>query len=173
MSTPYQSVAVAVTPMPILASAPPPQDWRFLRMLAVLVFITALGTALGVLDGCGEARSADRAIARGAVLTVVEAVKIADSRCAEVSIARRDVELARRCATAYDDARLALIVTASSIDTWDRASSRDNVACAAHHAAQDLQMIASELDRLDEPVPPVVRDAISGALSLGGCFDGS
>lgn len=134
-------------------SAPPP-----LIITPIMLF--------ALLLGCTGATS--RATARGAVLAAAEAVKVGDATCAKYALDRRDVDLAKRCETAYTSARDSLLVASTGIDAWDEGKKSD-VTCATVHAAENLTAIANEFKSRQLPVPPLLDDAIRLASLLGGC----
>lgn len=119
-----------------------------------------------LLVGCGA--SATRAQARGAVLVTAEAVKLADTTCAQVALERTDLALARACEQAYDLARASAIAAAAAVDAWDEGK-RGEVACALQRAAGELRKVASELRARQANVPKVIDDALGLAAGVGGC----
>lgn len=129
-------------------------------------------TAFAVLlFACGAAGN-ERAQARGAVEASAAAIRVADGACAQIAKERRDIELARRCAHAYDIARASAVVAATAVDHWeDSTTARSSVACAARGIIDGLSDISREIERVGAPVPPIVADALVLAPALGLCPD--
>ena len=118
---------------------------------------------------CASVPNVPREQARAAVLVVAEAVHAGDESCAAVAGAKKDLVLARYCASAYDDARTALVGASEAVDGWDDARKQASIYCAVASAAMSLSKIVDVLSRRQETVPKVVYDAMAIARMLGGC----
>lgn len=119
------------------------------------------------LSACRPARSPldDRATSRAALLVTAQAVSAADRACGDAAEARRDVDLAHRCAVAYRAAAGALRVGAGVIDSGGGAS----VACEIARASAALADLVAEVRGAGARVPPVAEDALKLAAAVGVC----
>lgn len=138
----------------------------------LLVFVAVAMLASGVVSACSSAPVTPREQARGAVLAVAEAVHVADETCASVALARHDRDLASTCADAYDEARAALVATATAVDAWDDATTRTSVLCRTAAAVRGLEAISYAVRAAGASVPPIVDDALALASALGRCTTG-
>ncbi len=143
-----------------------PKD-RGERGSALLDFVGSLGflgivvVLIVLLGGCVPAKDATaqrRATARGVVLTLAEAVHIADEACAQRALATKDVDLAAGCHAAYSDARVGIQVASVAVDAWDDGSHAGAV-CGVTSALKNLGSITSALRKSGVGIPPVVDDA--------------
>lgn len=124
-----------------------------------------IGAAMLLLAGCAPSR----AEARGAVLATAEAVRVGDETCAEVAIAKRDVELARTCTEAYRTARASVVTAAESVDAWNEGA-KGNVRCAISRAAAALGETAKAMRARGATLPRVIDDAlVLTSVAAGGC----
>ncbi len=137
------------------------------RGSALLDFVGSLGflgivvVLIVLLGGCGPAKDATsqrRATARGTVLVLAEAVRIADEACAQRAVATKDLALAETCAQAYSDARIGAITAAAAVDAWD-AGSKAGVVCGVASASKNLGNITAALRKAGLGVPAIVDDA--------------
>lgn len=137
------------------------------RGSALLDFVGSLGflgivvVLIVLLGGCVPAKDASaqrRATARGVVLTLAEAVHIADEACAQRALATKDVDLAAGCHAAYSDARVGIQVASVAVDAWDDGSHAGAV-CGVTSALKNLGSITSALRKSGVGIPPVVDDA--------------
>lgn len=139
----------------------------FAAVAVVLGFL-----ALLALSGCRVFESAvPRETARAAVVTTAEAVRASSEACAAFSLANRDLELARKCARAYDAARLSLIAIGTGVDAWDTWAARDSVTCAARHASAELAVLVRELEAHGGRPPPIAADALALVSLLAPCVE--
>lgn len=144
-----------------------PKDRTDERGSALLDFVGSLGflgivvVLIVLLGGCVPAKDATaqrRATARGVVLTLAEAVHIADEACAQRALATKDVDLAAGCHAAYSDARIGAITAAAAVDAWD-AGSKAGVVCGVASASKNLGNITAALRKAGLGVPAIVDDA--------------
>lgn len=144
-----------------------PKDRTDERGSALLDFVGSLGflgivvVLIVLLGGCVPAKDATaqrRATARGVVLTLAEAVHIADEACAQRALATKDVDLAAGCHAAYSDARVGIQVASVVVDAWDDGSHAGAV-CGVTSALKNLGSITSALRKSGVGIPPVVDDA--------------
>lgn len=144
-----------------------PKDRTDERGSAMLDFVGSLGflgivvVLIVLLGGCGPAKDATaqrRATARGTVLVLAEAVRIADEACATRATATKDLALAETCAQAYSDARIGAITAAAAVDAWD-AGSKAGVVCGVASASKNLGNITAALRKAGLGVPAIVDDA--------------
>lgn len=144
-----------------------PKDRRDERGSALLDFVGSLGflgivvVLIVLLGGCVPAKDASaqrRATARGTVLVLAEAVRIADETCAQRAVATKDLALAETCAQAYSDARIGAITAAAAVDAWD-AGSKAGVVCGVASASKNLGNITAALRKAGLGVPAIVDDA--------------
>jgi hypothetical protein len=136
-------------------------------LFTVLVLIACI--ALASVEGCAPfkgASSPDRASARATILTIAEATKKADSACGSYALAAKDVDVAKRCADAYDVARNAILSASYGVDAWDSAE-QGRIACAAVDAVRALAQITETLESVHVAIPPAAADAVSLAKSIG------
>lgn len=139
-------------------------------ILFAAVGLVALVFALLLLEGCRAFESeVPREAARAAVLTTSEGVRLASDACAAHALATKDLELARRCARAYDAARLSLVATAAGVDAWERAD-RDSITCAVRTASAELELLTRELEAKGGRVPPIVADSFRLVSALAPCI---
>ena len=117
---------------------------------AIGIIVAAFATAC-----CGS--PATRAEARAAVLVSAEPVKVLDTRCAALALDTRDIDLARRCEVAYDQARTALVVAATGVDAWEEGK-KGEVACAVARAVASLDALMKEMRG---EMPAVALDALT------------
>ncbi|MDB4994369.1 MAG: hypothetical protein JWM74_1801 [Myxococcaceae bacterium] len=144
---------------------------RALILFAPFVVAAMFGAvACAAASGAG-AQDPARETARGAILTVAEAVRVADGVCADLALARKDAELARRCARAYDIARPGLLAAERGVDAWDTAE-RGQIVCSLDDAAKALTDIEDAIATAGGKPPPVAADAHKLAALLGGCHVG-
>lgn len=136
---------------------------RFALFSAVscVVFGAACAPSSGAKDPARET-------ARGAILTVAEAVRVADGVCADLAIATKNAELAKRCARAYDIARPGLLAAEHGVDAWDQGL-RGQIVCSLVDATRALVDIEDAIVNAGGRLPPVVEDARKLAGLLGGC----
>lgn len=126
-----------------------------------LGFLGIVVVLIVLLGGCTPAKDASaqrRATARGTVLVLAEAVRIADEACAQFAVARKDVALAETCAQAYSDARIGAITAAAAVDAWD-AGSKAGVVCGVASASKNLGNLTAALRKAGLGVPSIVDDA--------------
>lgn len=144
-----------------------PKDRSDERGSALLDFVGSLGflgivvVLIVLLGGCVPAKDASaqrRATARGTVLVLAEAVRIADEACAQRAVATKDLALAETCAQAYSDARIGAITAAAAVDAWD-AGSKAGVVCGVASASKNLGNITAALRKAGLGVPAIVDDA--------------
>lgn len=137
------------------------------RGSALLDFVGSLGflgivvVLIVLLGGCVPAKDATaqrRATARGTVLVLAEAVRVADEACAARATATKDLALAETCAQAYSDARIGAITAAAAVDAWD-AGSKAGVVCGVASASKNLGNITAALRKAGLGVPAIVDDA--------------
>lgn len=139
-------------------------------LLFAAVGLVALVLGLLLLEGCRAFESdVPRETARAAVVTTAEGVRLASDACAAHALATRDLELARRCAAAYDAARLSLVTVAVGVDAWDTAD-RDSLTCAIRRASAELELLTRELERKGGRAPPLVVDSFRLVSALSPCL---
>jgi len=128
-----------------------------------------------------------RAQARAAVLTMADAVELADHLCATaVQGLKADVKpfaaVASKCIDGYQIARAALIDAEDALDVLDEVESNDpalqKIGCATFSILSGLSLTASALTDAGVHVPASVRDALSlgtwvsqsvgGSCAVGG-----
>lgn len=131
-----------------------------MRILVLLLLV--------MVAGCLDANSPTQAQARAAVLVTAESVRVMGDTCAKIAIAHTDLELAKTCEKAYDDARIALIGTSSGVDAWARFESHDSVVCAVTRALKALEPAFEAIEGRGTPLP-VGADARALVLALGPC----
>lgn len=121
-------------------------------MRRLVVFVVAFVATVALL-GCRPALS-PRHLARGAVLSVAQAVRVGDHVCASKARAiyadgEGDVEaalaLATKCAKGYDLARKSLIAAAYAVDAWGSAEASGKAVCAVSEATAGLRLIIAAL----------------------------
>jgi hypothetical protein len=166
----YRLAAPKVPPVPDAPdSEPSTKDLsrRDERGSALLDFVGSLGflgivvVLIVLLGGCVPAKDATaqrRATARGTVLVLAEAVRVADEACAARATATKDLALAETCAQAYSDARIGAITAAAAVDAWD-AGSKAGVVCGVASASKNLGNITAALRKAGLGVPAIVDDA--------------
>lgn len=135
--------------------------------------LAAFTFALGGLVACGpsqpESATPARDQARGAILTIAEAVKTGDAVCAQTAITLKKPDLAKACADAYDDARSALLAAESGIDAWTEGA-QGQVACAGGKALQAIVQVENLLASNGVKTPTVMVDAVKlGQMFLPLC----
>ena len=129
--------------------------------LAAVGALIVLCALLGWCSGCTTPREQ----ARGAVLVTADAVRLADTTCAEAAIkmgrihTSRAVDLAGRCADAYDVARTSLLVAEAGVDAWDDAD-RAQTACAFARASGALLRMSTAMRDAGVQIPTIVEDAL-------------
>lgn len=168
----YRLAAPKVPPVPDAPdSAPSTKDLGRRtdeRGSALLDFVGSLGflgivvALIVLLGGCVPAKDASaqrRATARGTVLVLAEAVRIADEACAQRAVATKDLALAETCAQAYSDARIGAITAAAAVDAWD-AGSKAGVVCGVASASKNLGNLTAALRKAGLGVPAIVDDAV-------------
>ncbi|WP_394825046.1 hypothetical protein [Pendulispora albinea] len=128
--------------------------------------IVACALALGGCAPAFGARFPERHTARAAVLTLAEAVKVADHTCADLARELQSLELARTCDDGYGVARSALLLAEASVDAWD-AGQQQRTLCAAGKAAVALRNVTDAVVRSGGKIPNVVEDALRVSASLG------
>lgn len=85
------------------------------------------------VSGCMPAKSPEHQT----VMALAESVKAADATCAKVARQRRDLALAKRCATSYAVARDALMLADAWIDAGDAKKATESTQ-AAFRALADI-----------------------------------
>lgn len=115
--------------------------------------------ALVALMGCMPANSPERAVARGTVLTLAEAVKAADLACASLAKRRMDADLADKCADAYAVARASVLAAADGLDAYDSVLAGQTT-CAISRGVDALDTMAEAIEGGGGNVPAVVKDAL-------------
>ena len=140
-----------------------------IRLCAILAF-----GLVAIIAACAPAaRSATtdptREIARAAVLTTAEAVRLADVECARLVREKRDVALGEKCDAIYGKARTSLVAAAIAVDTWEKIGSRESVTCAVIDAAAQLTELARETTSKGGQPQTIVEDVTRLAKLLGPC----
>lgn len=110
-----------------------------------------------------------REIARAAVLTTAEAVRLADVECARLVREKRDVALGEKCDAIYGKTRASLVAAAIAVDTWEKIETRENVTCAVLDAATQLTELARETSTKGGRPQAIIEDATRLAKLLGTC----
>lgn len=111
------------------------------------------------LVGCVGPKSpeiSERSKARACILSIAEAVEIADVECARVAVFKDDEKIADACSSAYDVARVALISAEDMLD----ANASKGASCAAKSAVDSLVMINRVLWENGAQIPPAVQDGL-------------
>ena len=128
---------------------------------------------MSLLVACTPARSATtdptREIARAAILTTAEAVRLADVECARIVRETRDVALGEKCVAIYGKARTSLVAAAIAVDTWEKAEAKENVTCAVLDATAQLTELARETTAKGGQPLTIAEDAARLAKLLGSC----
>ncbi len=136
--------------------------------IAMLVFLGAIAFIAAALTHCKPADN-PRAQARSVVLTIAEGVAVGDVACASIARAKLDLELARECAFARDEAREALIIAEDALDASDAAAA-EKVPCAVSAALASANRLVGLIERAGGRVPPALADGLQLApLLAGGC----
>ena len=133
-------------------------------------------TAALAFTGCPcEDRGGDstyrlpRETVRSIVLTVAEGVRSLDLACASTARAKKDAQLALKCAEYYDSARLALTAAESGVDAWDKGTAGD-LPCAIVKAVSATHQMVFLVQQAGYKAPPAAEDALKLAPQLtGGC----
>ncbi len=136
--------------------------------IAMLVFLGAVAFIAAALTHCSPAQN-PRAQHRSIVLTLAEGVAVGDMACASIARAKSDVELARECAFARDDARESLIAAEDALDASDLAAA-EKVPCAVAAALASASRLVGLIEKAGGRVPPALIDGLALApLLTGGC----
>ncbi len=136
------------------------------RSVAIAIAVASLFMALAAsCSGCMPPKVPERDVARGIVLSVAEAVHVADKLCAEMVRARKDRDLGELCSNSYDLAGEALRDAELLVDSWPQAS-RGGLACHVRDAVNALGRVLVELKRAGEKIPAAVEDAMKAAPLL-------
>lgn len=128
--------------------------------------LLTLALAALLLTGCPKGASAPREVARGAVLTMADAVKRADEACAALAKDRADAKLATDCADGYDAARAGLLAAEAGIDAWEAGAQPGGLPCALSKAATGLSFMTKALTAAGAKVPTAVADALALARPI-------
>lgn len=123
-----------------------------------------------VLVACTPAKSPTaRHMARGAILAVAQAVKVADHECATLAKAKYDggdldgaIALAEKCEKGYEAARHGLVAAAYAVDAWGSSHDGD-VACAMVEGVEGLKAIVAAVQSAGGVLPADVADGIDAA----------
>lgn len=146
-------------------------------MRRVVPFSVA-GVTLGMLMGCPRDPVSPRHVARGAVLAVAHATRVADHVCAAEAKARIadidvSIRLATRCAEGYDVARKALEAAAYAVDAWGAAEDTGAAVCAVSEGAAGLRMMVAALNAAGVvALPAEVHDGLAAAAWMAGVVVG-
>lgn len=147
---------------------------RFAREVTTFLVLMAawlLATIVwGVSVGCARpAPQTARHMARGAILAVAQAVKIADHECASIAqkmLNNEDmagaIDLAGKCQKGYDIARHGLLAASYAVDAWGSAGN-EQVACAVMEGVDGLQAIVAAVQAAGGVLPTDIADGIAAA----------
>lgn len=131
-------------------------------VLGVCLFSFLIG---GACIPPGGAETPARATARATILTIAEAVKVADKVCATYALQTKEQAVAVKCADAYDLARPSLIGAEAGVDGWND-TSKGRLACLATDAITALEQIALVLEKEKIALPAIVLDGLELAASF-------
>ena len=124
---------------------------------------------LGCPKGGHDVQHLPRETVRSVVLTVAEGVRALDLACAATARAKKDAQLALRCAEYYDAARMALSGAEAGVDAWDKGTAGD-LPCAVTRAVTALHQMVFLVQQSGYRMPPAAEDALRLAPQLtGGC----
>lgn len=140
--------------------------WGMISGLAILTIILAGGNGCAVFAHSSE--DPTRATARAAVLTVAEAVKVADQFCATYSLQTKEITVAKACADAYDLSRNSLLAAESGLDVWNDVT-KNSVACALADGVRSLGAISAVLIQEKLAPPAIITDALTLVNSFQVC----
>lgn len=116
--------------------------------------------------GCMPPKSASET-EHAAVVMAAEALKQADVACATIGAAKKDADLLKTCADAYNYARPALVVAQFYADSGDEA----NLEAELCVGVKGLQAESDAVVHAGGTVPPLVTEALrfaGGLCKVGG-----
>jgi hypothetical protein len=114
-----------------------------------------------------HAQDPSRETARSVVLTVAEAVHLADALCAQRALEKHDAKLASTCAKAYAVARPSALAAAEFVDAWNEGA-QSKTACALVKSSAALVQMADALRGVGVVLPAALSDALALAPLLEG-----
>lgn len=140
--------------------------WGMISGLAIVTLLIVGG------NGCiplkpGE--SPARANGRAAVLLIAKAIQASDKLCAQYALDTKEIDVAKKCASIYDQSRSVLLVAESGLDVWDLAA-QNSVGCAVNKGIGALLQFTTVLNTEHLAVPTLVTDALQIAAGVNfGC----
>ena len=129
--------------------------------------LLAFSTGCGLL---GINPSQAREDSYAAITILAEAVKKADSLCADEALERKDIDLADKCAAGYTASRNGLLAAEEAIDAWDNVD-KQKVWCAVGDAVDGLQYTTKAMVSVGINLPPLVEDAFVIASRVASACD--
>lgn len=125
------------------------------------IFVSTILAASVFVVGCNQANAPSLDGAKVVLSGMVTAVAILDSVCAQTAAETKDLQLAKDCATAYDQTRAALTKAQVALDNNDK-----SFVCAVALAEQALEGFAQVYEAKSGPLP----ESVLIAESLGRAF---
>jgi hypothetical protein len=111
----------------------------------------------------------DPAAHRQAIVTsLAHGVKATDKACASIARAKKDEQIAKDCAFAYDAARLSLDAAEDKLD----ADTPEDVACEVAQALAYASQMAAIIEKHGGKLPRALTYATPLAMTLGGLCHG-